>query len=240
MDSFPVQYKSIEESAQLLPQPLEGVIEKINETVKEFFKQHNYGKSDTKDFMVHCRSSVEKFVFSKLYDHIHDMYKVKNSALDRKYLAKREIIKDYSFRQLLKLLVIPKECIPSESTCNRFAQILAGIEKSNSPREKVRDVMRMYSELQVAMSDLTNSTNKLKNKEGTSKLFAYLLAICSLTAPAAEFSLLRDYLSLQEKQRSSEQLVIANFQVLAQRTVGELNASGEHLQLTMHWDNCLF
>ena len=230
MNTFLVQYKNIGVAAQLLPQPLEGVIGIINETVKGFFKQYNYGKSDTKDFMIYCRPSVERFVFSKLYDCIHSMYKIKNMALDKEYLAKKQAIKSYSFDQLLKLFIIPKNSIPPETTCTRFVCILTGIEKSNSPREKIRDIMRMDSEVKAAMTDLTR-TNKLKSKEEQSKLYMCLLAICELSAPTAEFNFLRDYLALQEKQYSNQQSILTSLQVyLSQLTIGKSHTLCECLQ----------
>jgi len=188
-------------------------MEAIDVTVKAFFKQYNYGKADTKDFMIHCRPSVEKYVFSKLYEHVYAMYKVKNAGLDKKYFMKKELVKDYSKEKFLKLLLLPKEYLPSEIISNRAIQVLMGVEKSNLPREKVRDLVKIYSDIQLALSDTMNTSNKLKNNERKSKIFAYLIANSNLSAPATELNLLHDYLSLQDKQHTTEQIIITNLHV---------------------------
>jgi len=46
----------------------------INDVVDNLFSEFNYGKNDTKYVMPYCRASVEKFVFTKLYESINAMY----------------------------------------------------------------------------------------------------------------------------------------------------------------------
>ncbi len=78
----------------------------INETVKSFFQQHNYGKAGTKDFMMHCRPSVEKFVFSRLYERIYAMYKAKNAELDKEYHSKRKQLDSLTRAELRRALKV--------------------------------------------------------------------------------------------------------------------------------------
>ncbi len=79
----------------------------VNETVKALFQQHNYGKSGTKDIMMHCRPSVEKYVFSRLYDRVYAMYKAKNAELDRSFEQKRTETKSLSRAVLRAALKVP-------------------------------------------------------------------------------------------------------------------------------------
>lgn len=82
----------------------------INETVKSFFQQHNYGKAGTKDFMVHCRPSVEKYVFSRLYDRLYAMYKARNQELDHEYMQKRMQTNSMTRDDLRKALKVMQTC----------------------------------------------------------------------------------------------------------------------------------
>ena len=186
----------------------------VNETVKSFFQQYNYGKTGTKDFMIYCRPSVEKFVFSKLYDRVYAMYKSKNEDIDKNYLAKKEKIKSVSSAEFFKALQIEPEYIPAtESTKKPYEspiQTLARIEKSNSPGEKVKDVMRMYAEIKSIVLDNTKGKVELHNVEDQRKVFTYIVANSALTAPATELNFLRDYLTFQEGPNVNEQFVVSN------------------------------
>jgi len=63
---FAGNYKSIKESAELLPQPMESVYLLVNEITETFFADFNYGKSETKQMMPYCKISVEKYIFDKV------------------------------------------------------------------------------------------------------------------------------------------------------------------------------
>lgn len=82
---FHLQYKSVKESAALLPQPMQSIVTFVNETVKNFESGYNLGKEAQKDMLMHCRPTVEKYIFGKLYDKLFAMYKYKNEAVDIKF-----------------------------------------------------------------------------------------------------------------------------------------------------------
>jgi len=224
MEFFPLQYKNIEESAQLLPQPLEGIMGVVNETVKSFFAQYNYGKSGTKDFMIYCRPSVEKYVFSRLYDRVFAMYKVKNEENDKDFQERKQEIKEISALDLLKFLKVPPEFIPipeGNSTTGRLEklpydnaiQIFNRIEKTNSPGEKVKEIMRMYAEMKANVVDFTKGKYELNNVEDQRKILTFILANSNINFPSTELNFLRDYLSFQESGTfANEQFVVSNLQ----------------------------
>jgi len=58
----------LKESADLLPQPMEGIIAVVNETVRSFNSDYNLGKEMGKDLLHYCRPAVERYLFTKLYD----------------------------------------------------------------------------------------------------------------------------------------------------------------------------
>jgi len=223
-----LQYKNLEESAHLLPQPLEGIVELINETVKLLFQQHNYGKTDTEHFMIHSRSSVEKYIFSRLYNRIIAMYKIKNKELDNEYKEKKEVVKTWSIDKLFKELKIPEDYLNGVKEVNtpyRSAiQLLNYLEDDDAPREKVRNVMKAHQELKVCVMEYTKGKIEISSTENLSKLLAYVIACSHLTSPAAELNFLKDYLLYQEGNFAAEEYLLTNLQVfLLVNKIGKSN-----------------
>ena len=93
LEAFELQYKSIQESAALLPQPMEGIMMVVNETVQSFNQEHNLGKEMGKDMLYYCRPTVEKYIFSKLFDQLFAMYQHKNEQDDELFTERSLIIK---------------------------------------------------------------------------------------------------------------------------------------------------
>jgi hypothetical protein len=50
---------------------MEGMMGLINETVHAFHSEYNLGKDTAKGLMPYCRPAVEKYVFSKVTQHIN-------------------------------------------------------------------------------------------------------------------------------------------------------------------------
>jgi len=96
LSDFESNYRSIKESAALLPQPLESIFLLVTEITETFFADFNYGKSDTKKMMPFCKMSVEKYIFDKLYDNVFDMYKLKYDKENDKYNKRSKAIVDHS------------------------------------------------------------------------------------------------------------------------------------------------
>lgn len=82
---FHLQYNSMKESAALLPQPMQSIVNFINETVLSLESGHNLGKDASKDMLQHCRPTVERYVFGKLYERVFGMYKCKHAETDSTY-----------------------------------------------------------------------------------------------------------------------------------------------------------
>lgn len=50
----------------------------VNETVNSFESNYNLGKEASKDVLLYCRPTVERYYFGKLYDKLFAMYAIKN------------------------------------------------------------------------------------------------------------------------------------------------------------------
>ena len=59
LDSFQIQYKSVAESAALLPQPMEGILNVVNETVSSFNSEYNLGKEMGKDMLPMIKAEAD-------------------------------------------------------------------------------------------------------------------------------------------------------------------------------------
>ena len=66
------------DKASLLPQPMEGAIAVVNETVAAINSEYNFGKDVGKEILTYSRPAVERYIFSKLYDNLFAMYAIKN------------------------------------------------------------------------------------------------------------------------------------------------------------------
>ena len=82
----------MKESAALLPQPMEGIIYVVNETVLSFNSEYNLGKDVGKDILTYCRPAVERYIFTKLYDNLFAMYAIKNQSDDRLFTQRQAVI----------------------------------------------------------------------------------------------------------------------------------------------------
>ena len=45
---------------------MESVVNMINQTIDTLFCEFNYGKSETRKMMPHCRAAVEMYIFEKV------------------------------------------------------------------------------------------------------------------------------------------------------------------------------
>jgi hypothetical protein len=111
LEGFHLQYRSLKESAELLPQPMEGIIAVVNETVQSFNSEYNFGKEVGKDILTYCRPAVERYVFSKLYDNLFAMYAIKNQADDRKFTERQAVIKRMKEESIMQYLGIKQKFI---------------------------------------------------------------------------------------------------------------------------------
>ena len=61
---------------------MEGIMNVVNETVQSFNSEYNLGKEMGKDMLFYCRSTVEKYIFTKLFEFLFSMYCHKNESED--------------------------------------------------------------------------------------------------------------------------------------------------------------
>ena len=90
----------------------------IQETVSSFNSEYNLGKQHAKSLMTHCRPSVEKYIFNKLYDKLFAMYAIKNEEEDQLFAERSGLIKRMPAHEVMHYLGIKKQFIIGENTAH--------------------------------------------------------------------------------------------------------------------------
>ncbi len=81
------------------------IFHKINEITETFFADFNYGKSETRKMMPFCKTSVEKYVFEKVFSTLYGMYQIKFEKQSNMFRDKTsEILKEKNHLKHLKYL----------------------------------------------------------------------------------------------------------------------------------------
>ena len=107
--SFYLQYKSVKESSELLPQPLEGIMSMVREIVQDLTVSYNLNKpkeiqtdkwkkkkkasanqeeskAESDPLIGYVQISVEKYLFTKIYECLFKMYTAKFEEKDNLFL----------------------------------------------------------------------------------------------------------------------------------------------------------
>ncbi len=101
------------------------------------FSDFNYGKSDTAEMMPFARKSVEKYIFSKLYGFIYEMYREKFSIDDKLFEEKSKKFKNCSPIKLMTSLEVSRIC-NFKIKCSKLSRL-----KGNSGLSTMKECFRM-------------------------------------------------------------------------------------------------
>lgn len=109
-DSFNSAYNMSEEGKQALPKPMNEACSITNEIVKDLYSNYNIS-GNNKNLMQFCRSSVEKYIFGKIYTKLFEMYKLKYEETDQEFNKRSLVTKATDPVSMLKHLGINKKYI---------------------------------------------------------------------------------------------------------------------------------
>jgi hypothetical protein len=237
---FLANYKNIEESAELLPQPIESVYLMINETVDTLFCDFNYGKSETKKMMPYCRVSVEKYLFEKLYSLLFAMYLKKYETISAKYFKQcTDIMDSYGNDpvQALKYLDINKKfwLIPAKlfnesgdittkldipTPYHDSIQELYKLPKLKTPREKLNVLLMMHSAMKSSVVDFHHGKEELQSMDDELPIIIYIVMNAKIPELEAELAYVEDFINL-DPTLESEKRLMTNIRVSVQFIVKE-------------------
>jgi len=223
---FAANYKSVTESAELLPQPMESVYLLVNELTETFFADFNYGKSETKQMMPYCRISVEKYIFDKVYSQLFAMYLVKFDGQHKKFGQKvKEINEKSNFSGQLKFLDIPikfwllkKDKLDDDNNLKEQIEPhlvpyidaineLGKLSRLKSPREKLGILLMMHSLMKSAVVDFHKGKEEMYSMDDELPIMIYILLRANLKNGFAEFSFVDDYVQFDHTLESEKRLM---------------------------------
>jgi hypothetical protein len=204
---FLLNYRNIEESSQLLPQPIESIMLMTNEAVETLFMEFNYGKNETRRMMPFCRFSVEKYIFEKLYSTLNALYLHKNIESIDKFHAKKTKISENSLETVLKSLDIKKRLWLINEKNGKGSHHKS--KESNGASELERRLYQL-ADNEIPYSSATNELDKLEKLWNPREKLNCLLMMQSLMRSCVvDF-----YKGKEELQSMDDELPITIFIVL--------------------------
>ncbi|CAG9331726.1 unnamed protein product [Blepharisma stoltei] len=155
IDSFKSQYRNPNESALLLPQPIESIKLQVEETVDSLFSHYNYGRSSTEKIMIYCRPSVEKYIYSKLMPHLLDIYNVKTEEFESKLQNTRRECEGVSDSSIMERLDIPTK-LRMEDEKEPYSEAILLLNKLHhfgTPIEKLNCLLSIIESMKTEVVD---------------------------------------------------------------------------------------
>ena len=113
---------------------MKNAVEMTNEVVFSFYSNYNIG-GNNKNLMLFCRTSVEKYVFGKIYPTMFAIYLKKYEDVDKLFVSRSAITKSTNPITLLKHLGINDKFIIRENF--RFRNSELKYEYENSKEEEL-------------------------------------------------------------------------------------------------------
>eukprot|EP01017_Pseudomicrothorax_dubius_P028539 TRINITY_DN3392_c0_g1_i7.p1 TRINITY_DN3392_c0_g1~~TRINITY_DN3392_c0_g1_i7.p1 ORF type:complete len:505 (-),score=100.34 TRINITY_DN3392_c0_g1_i7:133-1647(-) len=231
---FTLNHRNVEESAELLPQPIESIVQMTNETVDTLFFEFNYGKAETRKIMPYCRFAVEKYLFEKLYECIFPMYLLKNREMIEDFRAMKEKLSTSTLQRVLTSLDIPKKFwlfteargsdllsmplkeIPDMAMPYASAIIeLDKMEKLRNPREKLNCLLMLQSLMRSSVVDYYKGKEELASMDDELPIVIFIVLCSDNHNLPADLNLIEDYISF-ENDFDHEQRLLTNIKVSVQ------------------------
>jgi len=204
---FHLQYKSVKESASLLPQPMQSIVGFVNETVKSFESGYNLG-TNQKDMLEHCRPTVEKYIFGKLHDKLFAMYRLKNETQDRQFGLITDKMRDH--QNLLKFLGVRDKFIFSQKPYTAAIKELEKIQHFDNPQEMVHCLSIWFAKLKSEVVDQHKGKFELESMDDVLPLSIYCFATAEMNHAASLHNMMSDYLK-QVPGFDLERKLLCNF-----------------------------
>jgi len=207
----------------------------VDEIVKLFEKQYNYGKQSTKELMGYCQVSIEKFVFSKVYEMLFGMYLCNATDDDIELTKKMLQLKKFKGSRLMKILEFKSKYIvvtEEEEKKGKFGyensiKAINKIKHLLYPHEKLAQIMQMYADMKTTVIDYSKGKSELITMDDQMPIFIYIMAMCTLSHPLTELNFLSDYLNYRDKGYDTEQQLVTNLQASLMYILKDFNIPEE-------------
>ena len=110
---------------------MEGIVIVVNETVQSFNSEYNLGKEMGKDMLFYCRGTVEKYIFSKLFESLFEMYAHRYESDDMLFTQRSIQIKAKKPKKVMEYLGINQKFIIKAKTLKNRSSNLSENQEEN-------------------------------------------------------------------------------------------------------------
>jgi hypothetical protein len=165
-----------------------------NDLVKNLYSTYNIS-GNNKNLMQFWRSSVEKFIFGKIYHQIFELYKIKNKETDDKFVERTKVTKATDPISMLKHLGVNKKYIIMDTFKFSNSESKVKYEFKN----KLQDTSVELSNVSVSEDDY--STPRPRDKTLNDEILPYhesikaLERISNFTSPREKLDWVIDFFS---------------------------------------------
>lgn len=189
---FTTSYAFPEESAKLLPKPMKIAVEMTNEVVHSFYSNYNIG-GNNKNLMLFWRSSVEKYVFGKIYPTMFAIYLKRYEETDRQFVLRSSITKSTNPFRMLKHLGVNDKYIIRENFRFRNSELKYDYENNKEEEDFASNPFSWEEKSDASNSeDLSISQNERIPYHESIKS---LSSISSYTSPREKLDAVIDFFS---------------------------------------------
>mmetsp|Transcript_32553 Transcript_32553/g.56318 ORF Transcript_32553/g.56318 Transcript_32553/m.56318 type:complete len:177 (+) Transcript_32553:908-1438(+) len=166
--------------------------------------------------MHYCRPAVEKFVFSRLHNHLIAMYCIKTKTLEEAFRRKVELISQRSVQDLLTALEIrEKYRLPDLATpYSEAIEILKKLGSNHTPLEKLNCCLNTAASMKTAVIDYWKGREELAAMDDELPILIFVVVQAKVINFNAEVALLLDYVGRLSRFEKEQRLLI-NFEAAA-------------------------
>ena len=204
LENFMNQYRNIEESARLLPQPMESVKAMIEETVATLDAQLRTNEETM------SRPAVEKFIFSKIFAHLFAMYVSHSMESDKRLSDTQTVFRELGTAELMEKLQIDRNFRLNE-TENPYESAVSALNEiagMTTPLEKLNCLLKMAALLQTEILDYWKGKVELESMDQELPLLIYVLSRSEVPSLTAELRFLLDYVGNGDEFEDEQRLLV--------------------------------
>ena len=194
VDSFNSEYHTAVEGMSALPKPMNEAWIMTNEIVKNLYSNYNIS-GNNKNLMQFCRTSVEKYIFGKIYSRLFEMYQLKYQEEDKLFQERSITTMTTDPVSMLKHLGVNKKFI----IWDRFK--FSNSESKYEFKNKLPEGSENSSNISESESASDYSTPRQEPKNWDDNLIPYhesikaLERISSYTSPREKLDWIIDFFS---------------------------------------------
>ena len=200
LEEFWERYEDISASARKTMEILNYVrstIDQINETIAKTVTQYS-------------RQAVEKYIFSKIYQHLKKIYVEKKSILCQDFLTKKDKLSIVSDRELMQRLEIKEKFRIKDCDQPYLSAIesLNGLDKHSSPIDKLNCILESTTNMKTTVIDYCKGREELETMDDQLPVIIFIVCKTGMDTLPAQIEFLIDYTRCNPSMDNENRLLI--------------------------------